>query len=199
MLAERREKFKKVEIIIGQIFSKIPLSPNQYTVVSVFFALLSLYSLSRKNLLLAFVFFIVAGFLDLVDGAVARISGRSTKKGAFLDTVFDRYVDGIILLGFLFLKLPLIILPAAVWIFLAFFGGFATTYAKAAAKEKELATEELKTALLGRAERAILIYVAMILGIFNINLVIYPIIILAILSNITALQRIYLALTLRGG
>ena len=141
----------------------------------------------------------MAGFLDLVDGAVARISGRSTKKGAFLDTVFDRYVDGIVLLGFLFLTLPIIIITAAAWICLALFGGFATTYAKAAAKEKELSPGELKTALLGRAERAILIYVAMILGIFNINLVIYPIIILAILSNITALQRIYLALTLRGG
>ena len=194
MLAERREKFKKIEIIIGQVFSKIPLSPNQYTIVSIPFAFLSLYSLSRKNLPLALTFFIVASFLDLVDGAVARISGWSTKKGAFLDTICDRYVEGIVLLGFLFLKLPFIILPAAAWIFLALFGGFATTYAKAAAKEKELVTEELKTALLGRAERVILIYVAMILGIFNINLVIYPIIILAILSNISALQRIYLAL-----
>lgn len=194
MLAEKREKFKKIEIIIGQIFSKIPFSPNQYTVVSLLFAFLSLYFLSRKNLPLALAFFIIAGFLDLVDGAVARISGRATKNGAFLDTIFDRYVDGIVLLGFLFLELPFVILPAAAWIFLALFGGFATTYAKAAAKEKKLVTKELKTALLGRAERVILIYVAMILGIFNIDLVIYPIIILAILSNISALQRIYLAL-----
>jgi len=158
MLTERREKFKKVEIVIGKIFSKVPLSPNQYTTISIFFALLSFYSLSQKKLLLSLIFFLAAGFLDLIDGAVARMSGRATKRGAFLDTIFDRYVDGIVLLGFLFLELPSFILPAKMWIFLALFGGFATTYAKAAAKEKGLVQEELKTALLGRAERAILIY-----------------------------------------
>ena len=198
MLDERIRENEKTQIIIGQIFSKIPLSPNQYTIVSILFAFLSLYYLSRKNLPLALTFFIVASFLDLVDGAVARISGRSTREGAFLDTICDRYVEGIVLLGFLFLPLSIFVLPAKVWVFLALFGSLMTTYTKAAAKEKELVAEELKPALLGRAERVILIYAAMILGIFNIDLLIYPIIILAIFSNITALQRIYLALASRG-
>lgn len=194
MLSDNREKFKKIESIIGKIFSKVGLTPAQFTLLSLFFVILSLYFLTKIDLVLAFIFFLLASFLDLIDGNVAKITGRETKKGAYLDTICDRYVDGIILLGFLFLPLPPLFLPAEIWIFLALLGSLMTTYSKAAAKEKELVTEELKKGLFGRPERIILIFIAMVLGIFDISLVIYPIIILAIFSNLTALQRIYLFL-----
>jgi archaetidylinositol phosphate synthase len=206
VLAEKREKFEGISLKIGQIFSKPGLTPNQYTLISLFFVLFSFYFLIKINLVLALVFFLLAAFLDFIDGAVARFSGKDynppttlpqagpSKKGAYLDTICDRYVEGIILLGFLFLPLADFLLPAKIWIFLAFFGSLMTTYAKAAAKEKELITEELKKGLLGRAERVILISLAIILGIFNFSWTIYPIIALAIFSNITALQRIFLNL-----
>jgi len=193
MLAENREKFKNVEIKTGEIFSKLGLSPNQYTLISLFFAILSFYFLIKINLIFTLVFFFLAAFLDFIDGAVAKFLKKETKRGAYLDTICDRYVEGIILLGFLFLPLKeFFLLPAQVWIFLAFFGSLMTTYSKAAAKEKELVTEELKKGLLGRAERVILIILAIFLGIFNLNWAIYPIIILAIFSNITAIERVFL-------
>jgi len=209
MLSENREKFKKIEIKTGEFFSKLGPTPNQYTLISLFFAILAFYFLIKNpstakggdermfidiDLILALIFFLLATILDFIDGAVARFTQKATKKGAYLDTISDRYIEGIILLGFLFLPLADFLLPAKVWIFLALFGSFLTTYSKAAAKEKEMVTEELKKGLLGRGERVILIFLAMLLGIFNLSFVIYPIIILAIFSNITAFQRIYLAL-----
>ena len=209
MLSENREKFKKIEIKTGEFFSKLGPTPNQYTLISLFFAILAFYFLVKNpstakggdermfidiDLILALIFFLLATILDFIDGAVARFTQKATKKGAYLDTISDRYIEGIILLGFLFLPLADFLLPAKVWIFLALFGSFLTTYSKAAAKEKEMVTEELKKGLLGRGERVILIFLAMLLGIFNLSFVIYPIIILAIFSNITAFQRIYLAL-----
>ena len=194
MLSENREKFKKTEIKTGQFFSKFGLTPNQYTLISLLFVILAFYFLIKTNLILALVFFLLAAFLDFIDGAVAKFTKRETKKGAYLDTICDRYVEGIILLGFLFLPLADFLLSAKVWIFLALFGSFLTTYSKAAAKEKGLIEIEMKKGLLGRAERIILIFLAMLLGIFNLFWIIYPIVILAIFSNITALQRIYLAL-----
>ena len=194
MLEEKREKFKELSQKTGEIFSKLGLTPNQYTLISLFFVLISFYFLIRVDLVLALIFFLLATILDFIDGAVARFTKKATKKGAYLDTISDRYIEGIILLGFLFLPLADFLLPAKVWIFLALFGSFLTTYSKAAAKEKEMVTEELKKGLLGRGERVILIFLAMLLGIFNLSFVIYPIIILAIFSNITAFQRIYLAL-----
>lgn len=195
MLEEKREKLKKIEIKTGEIFSKLGFTPNQYTLISLFFVLVSFYFLIKQKLVLALIFFIFAAFLDFIDGAVAKFTKRETKKGAYLDTICDRYVEGIILLGFLFLPLKgFFLLPAKIWIFLAFFGSLMTTYAKAAAKEKELVEKELKKGLFGRGERMILIFLAIALGIFNLSWLIYPIVILAIFSNFTALQRIILAL-----
>ena len=194
MLEEKREKFKKVSSWTGDVFSKTGLTPNQYTLISLVFVLAAFCFLLKEKLVWALIFFLLAILLDFIDGAVARFLQKETKRGAYLDTICDRYVEGIILLGFLFLNLPKFLLSAEIWIFLAFLGSLMTTYAKAAAKEKELTTQEFKKGLLGRPERAILIIIAIFLGIFNLPWAIYPIIILAILSNFTALQRIILCL-----
>ena len=194
MLEEKREKFRELSQKTGEIFSKLGLTPNQYTLISLFFVLVSFYFLIKERLILALIFFLLAAFLDFIDGAVAKFLEKKTKKGAYLDTISDRYVEGIILLGFLFLPLADFLLPAKIWIFLAFFGSLMTTYSKAAAKEKELTQKELKKGLLGRAERIILISLAIFLGIFNLSWMLYPIIFLAVFSNLTALQRIYLSL-----
>jgi len=194
MLEEKREKFRKIESEIGKIFSKLGPSPNQYTLNSIFFGIFCFVSLIFKNFILALIFFLISTFLDFVDGAVARYSNKVTKFGAYLDTISDRFVEGLIFLGFLSLPLPKFIIEAKYWIFLAFFGSLMTTYAKAAAKEKELVSQELKRGFFGRGERMILLSIALFLGIFNHSFVIYPISLLAIFSNLTAIQRIILAL-----
>jgi len=194
MLEEKREKFKKIEEEIGRIFSKLGPSPNQYTLNSIVFGIFCFVSLIFRNFILALIFFLVSAILDLVDGAVARYSGKVTKAGAYLDTISDRFVEGLIFLGLLSLPLPKFIIEAKYWIFLAFFGSLMTTYAKAAAKEKELVSQELKKGFFGRGERMILLAITIFGGILNQNLMIYPISFLAVLSNLTALQRIILAL-----
>ena len=190
-LSQKRKKFKNIEIGTGKFFSKIPLSPNQYTLLSLFLVFLSLYFLIKTQMTAAAAFFLLAVFFDFIDGAVARFKNKATKIGAYLDTICDRYVEGIILLGFLFLSLPKFGFEAKIWIFLALFGSLMTTYAKAAAREKELVREEFEKGWLARPERAILILLSLILGIFDFSLMIYPIIVLALLSNFTALQRIF--------
>lgn len=196
MLAEKREKFKKIETEVGKIFARLGLTPNQYTLISLLLVAVSFYFLVNVRFVPALIFFVVAILLDFIDGAVARFSNSETKRGAYLDTICDRYVEAIILLGFLFLPLRKIIFPSTVWIFLAFFGSMMTTYAKAAAKEKEIVEKELKKGLLGRGERVVLILLALIFSIFNFAWTIYPIIILAIFSNITALQRIIITISI---
>jgi phosphatidylglycerophosphate synthase len=194
MLEEKREKFKKIEKEIGKIFSKLGPSPNQYTLNSIVFGIFCFVSLIYRNFTLALVFFLVSVFLDFVDGAVARYSNRVTKFGAYLDTISDRFVEGLIFLGFLSLPLPKFIFEAKYWIFLSFFGSLMTTYVKAAAKEKELVAQELKKGFFGRGERMILLAITIFVGIFNQNLMIYPLFLLAISSNLTTVQRIILAL-----
>ena len=194
MLSEKKEKFEFILEKVGIFFSKFRLHPNFYTLISLFFGFLCFFSLVKNNLLLALIFFVFGALCDLIDGSVARVSLKVTKVGAFLDTICDRYVEGMVFLGFLFLPLPKVFLPAFFWISLSLFGALMTTYSKAAAKEKQLIKEEIKKGLLGRPERLILIFFAIFFGIFNLYWLVYLLILFAILSNFTAFQRIILIL-----
>jgi phosphatidylglycerophosphate synthase len=193
MLDANRDIFRGIEKIVAKIFSPLPITPNQYSFSSILFISVCFYFLTKKNLQWAIVFFLLAAFMDFVDGAVARHKNLSTKKGAYLDTVFDRYVEGILLFGFLFLFLPQILFPSYIWIFLILFGSMMTTYAKSAAKEKELTEKELKGGLMSRGERAIFYFIAMAAGLTCPWSMILVLILMAALTNLTAIQRIFSA------
>lgn len=193
-LYNKRESFSKLSIKIGMVFSKLGLSPNQWTLLILVPTLIAFYFILERQFLLAAVFLLVSSFLDMVDGSVARVMGRVTRLGAYLDTLMDRYVEAIIVLGLLLVNLPGFYFPAYVWIFLFFFGSFMTTYAKAAAKEKDLVEKELRGGLLERAERLIILFIGILLAHFSRIYLTYIIIILAVLTNLTALQRIAIAM-----
>jgi phosphatidylglycerophosphate synthase len=152
--------------------------------------------LIKDLIVLALIFFILAAGMDFVDGSVARFRKIDTKKGAYLDTVFDRYVEAIFLFGLLFLPFPVVIFPSYIWIFLILFGAMMTTYAKSAAKEKELLEGELKGGIFSRAERLIMSFIILLSLIVAPQYTIYLIILMAVLSNIAAIQRIYRSLRL---
>lgn len=194
MFDAKREIFRGVELRVAKIFSIFPFTPNQYTISTIFFALFCFFFLLEKQILLAIFFFLLASFLDFVDGAVARYKKMESKKGAYLDTIADRFVEAILLFGILFLNLPSVFFENYVWIFLILFGSLMTTYAKAAAKEKELVVEELKGGLLARGERLFLILLSLILALFEPYFATYLLILIAFLTNFTALQRIYFAI-----
>jgi len=199
VLYKRRDKFANFSVKVGLAFSKLPLSPNQWTCLSLVPVLFALYFLVNGQFLYAAGLFLLSAFLDLVDGSVARVTGTVSKKGAYLDTVVDRYVEGIIVLGLLFASLPDFFLPIQAWLFLYFFGAMMTTYVKAAAKEKELTEKEIKGGFLERAERLLILFIGILVASLDPFYLSYTIVVLAVLSNITALQRIWEAVKERGG
>ncbi len=182
-----RKRFSPISVKVGMLFSRLPLTPNQWTLFSILPAILSAYFLVNEEFLPAAMLFGTAAFFDIVDGSVARVTGRVTKRGAYLDTMADRYVEGAVVFSML------VVFPGiAAWIFLYLFGSMATTYAKAAAKEKLDAS--VRGGLLERPERLILLFVVILLAAFDRLYFAYLIMLLAILVNVTALQRIYIAL-----
>jgi len=197
MLYAARQRFEKISVKIGIAFSVIPLSPNQWTIVSLIPAILAAYFLAKDLFLEAAGLFIIASFLDLVDGSVARTRGMPTKFGAYLDTIVDRYVEAMVVFALLFVALPTtgFLLPIRVWVFFYLFGAMMTTYAKSAAKEKEIRGEgsELKGGILERAERLIILFIGIVAAYFNPIYLSYVIVLLAVLSNFSALQRIWIA------
>ena len=191
MLYKIRDRFSKVSISIGIVFSKLRLSPNQWTLLTLIPVIVAAYFILQESFLFAALFFILASFFDLIDGSVARVTGRVTQLGAYLDTIMDRYVEFIIIFSLLFISLPVIYVSTHIWLFLYLFGAMLTTYAKAAASEK--LDKEIKGGLFERAERLILLFIGILLAYFSTNYLVYIIIILAVVSNITAIQRIIAA------
>lgn len=198
MLDLHRDKFKWLEKITSGIFTKLPITANQYTILSIVFAFLAMYFLYQQNIILGIIMFLISGYLDLIDGAVARFRGTASNTGAYIDTVVDRYVEVILLLGMMYIPLVGVWgLPSYMWITLVIAGSIITTYAKAAAKEKELVTKELKGGLLSRGERILLLLAVLIVFEFVSPLsASYLLAVVAILANFTALQRIHSAITI---
>jgi phosphatidylglycerophosphate synthase len=196
MISENREKFKGISIKAGLIFGKLPFTPNQWTLSSLIPALLCFYFLLKGNFLLAAFFFAVTALIDLIDGAVARVQGKTTKKGAYLDTIVDRFAEFLVLFGLFFVSLPVFYLSSQIWILFILFGSMMTTYSKAAAKEKLLLESELKGGLLERPERLLLLFLTLLSGIFSLQYVVYFLVLFAFLVNLTALQRIFKAFSL---
>ena len=194
VLYKERRRFKGFSESIGRTFSKLGLSPNQWTLLTIIFALLTLYFLIKSDFLIAAIFLIITAFIDLVDGSVARFLGKTSNFGAYLDTIVDRYVEAIIIFGLLFATLPNVFIPIYAWIFLYLFGAMMTTYAKSSAKEKELVSKEIKGGFLERAERMLILFIGLLLAFFDAFYLSAIIVILAVLTNISALQRIYIAI-----
>jgi archaetidylinositol phosphate synthase len=185
----KREKFLHLNVRIGIMFSKIPLSPNQWTLLSLLPALASFILLYFGYILPAAAVFFIAAFLDVIDGSVARVTGRVTAIGAYLDTVIDRVVEFLLIAGLFFVNYPPVFLPNALWLLLMLFGSFATTYIKAAASEKKIVKTELRGGILERGERLVMIVSIVAVTAFSPLWGMYLLIATTALTLITAIQR----------
>jgi len=125
---------------------------------------------------------LLASIFDMLDGRVARLRGRDTKYGAFLDSTMDRYSDMVLYMGLLILYARVDTTPHMVLVWVAAFGSFMTSYARARA---ENLIPKCDVGFLERPERIVLI----ILGALT-NRMVAALWVIAVLSNITAVQRV---------
>jgi CDP-diacylglycerol--glycerol-3-phosphate 3-phosphatidyltransferase len=125
---------------------------------------------------------LVAAIFDMLDGRVARLRGRETKFGAYLDSTMDRYADMLLYLGLLVLYARLERTGLMVLVWVAAFGSFMTSYARARA---ESLIPRCPVGLMERPERVVLIIAGALL-----NRMVGVLWVIAILSNVTAVQRV---------
>ncbi|MEK6929938.1 MAG: CDP-alcohol phosphatidyltransferase family protein [Thermoproteota archaeon] len=89
---------------IGKAFASTGLSANFWTLVGLVFALASalVYGLGIEfGLIIGGILLLVSGFFDMVDGQVARATGKTSQKGSYLDSMFDKIAEVAIFLGLL--------------------------------------------------------------------------------------------------
>jgi phosphatidylglycerophosphate synthase len=167
---------------LARIAKDIPFSPNTLTVAGFIITIVASCILVR-NLRFGGILVLVGGVFDVLDGVVARVNKKSSRFGAFLDSVLDRYCDAVILLALAWNLREHGNYQGVALSLLSMVGAFLISYSRARA---EGIGESCKNGLMERPERVVLISLGAVSG------YIIPVLwLLVVLTHFTVIQRIF--------
>lgn len=175
---------RKISAPLVSFLLAIGLRPTPINLIGLFAGLIAAIVVSWGDFPLAAIILLFSGLADALDGAVARALKIESKFGVFFDSVCDRYVDTAFLLG---LSWYFMNQSAPLYVFLTFatvIGTVTTSYSRARAESLSLSSRYI--GFMNRPERVILLLIGVI---FPQTLLIICWI-LAIFTNVTAIQRI---------
>ena len=189
MLNKLRKKISRYNELSAQKIEKTGLTPSAITLLGLIITVISIIPLLYLSGYLKYLVFIVlillAGYMDMLDGALARYTGQVSKKGAFTDSTLDRITD-VILITYLYIggitydTLLLILLIST---------SILISYVRARAEALGLNMQGV--GLMERAERILFILFAIIiskvLNLFDIDILLW---LLVFLNIVTIAQRI---------
>lgn len=160
------------------------ISPNALTIIGFGLTLVVAAILASGQLVWGGLLLIAAALFDTLDGALARHAGKTSVFGAFLDSVMDRFSEAVTFIALIYYysgrsdgRLAVVLLAAAL------VGSLMVSYTRARAEAVNI---ECKEGFFQRTERIVVLIIGLVTGWM------LPVLwILAILTNVTALQRIY--------
>ncbi|HOT94648.1 MAG TPA: CDP-alcohol phosphatidyltransferase family protein [Methanoregulaceae archaeon] len=103
-----RPRFRRYLEPLAGLFVRLRLSPNQLSALSLFAGLAAMVLFATWHFFFGAVLLFVSSVLDLVDGSVARLTGRHSSFGAVFDWIVDKYVDAAVLLGIGMSGIPIV-------------------------------------------------------------------------------------------
>jgi len=176
---------------IGQLLIRHHVRPITLTYAQVAAALTVALAYAAGFIYTAGVLLLFTGTLDIMDGKLARSTNGDSQRGAFLDSVVDRYAE-------FFSYVGLMIFFASGWkvwaVLLAILGGTMVSYARARAEGLGI---QCDIGLLQRPERFVLLGFGSIFSAIGVHvwgghhgLLAFVVVLIAVLSNTTAAQRI---------
>jgi len=180
------------ERLVG-VFRDSPLTPNMLTLFGLVITGLGALLVAAGLLLPGGIVLAFAGFFDVFDGALARAAGKVYRYGAFLDSTVDRYSEGVVYLGILIYFLdrhdgwrPIVVLVALA-------GSFLVSYVRARAQSLGFTCD---VGILARPERVVIIVAGLLLEAMGLKIggatpLRVAVVILAIGTNFTAVQRVW--------
>ena len=161
--------------------------PDSITYITVLMALVAFLVLTTMELQPVYGFFVfLVGFLDGVDGFVARESNLTSKAGAFTDSLMDKVSEMIILLAIAvaFEASSILGISVPLWVLLCMTGWLLTSYSRARAES--LGVTDLDVGLGARSERLLTLVIFSFL-----SLVIWGLVVVAVMGLCTAAYRFY--------
>ncbi|HYL72431.1 MAG TPA: CDP-alcohol phosphatidyltransferase family protein [Candidatus Dormibacteraeota bacterium] len=160
------------------------LTPNALTVAGLLVCVAAAALIAAGYLTAGGVVLLVASLFDILDGALARVSGKTYRYGAFLDSTIDRYAEAftyIALLWYFLFRVHHTLEPML--IIFALTGSLLVSYVRARAQSLGFDGDG---GVLARPERVVITVIGLIVS----PLLVWALWILAVLTNVTAVQRI---------
>ena len=168
---------------IVNLLAAFRVHPNVLTLLGLFINIFAAVLFAKGMFTYAGLVVLFAGIFDMVDGEVARRTGRVTKFGAFFDSVIDRYSDMVLFLGLVIWYAKLDKILYATLVMLSLIGSIMTSYSRARA---ESLIPACKVGFLERPERIVLLIIGSLTNRLGAAMWV-----MAILSNWTVSQRIW--------
>lgn len=177
-----RKTFNEPLNWIASKLLKLGLTPNHITFIGLLGNLGAAVLIGFGYLRWAGLLAVLMAPLDAVDGAMARLRGKSSKFGAFFDSVIDRYDEVALIGGLLVWFYYQQNFLGVILSFVAAVGAMLVSYTRARAEGLGIYT---KVGLMTRIERAIVLIIGLLIGkpIWSVGII-------ALFANITAIQRI---------
>jgi CDP-diacylglycerol--glycerol-3-phosphate 3-phosphatidyltransferase len=179
----RRSLAYRITTPVVGILSRSRITPNTLSLANLALNIVAAYVIATGHLLLGGVLVLVSGLFDLLDGALARFTKRTTKFGAVLDSTVDRISEAATLLGLLIWYIPQEGASLEITlVFVVLIGSFLVSYVRARA---EGVGWQCQVGLFTRAERVIVLAIGLL-----INQILVALCILAVFVVITVIQRL---------
>ena len=178
----RRIMARYFEVPGARFLHTLKLTPNAVTLLGLIMSLGAAYLAGADLLLPAGLLLLVASAMDLLDGALARLTGRASRFGAVLDSTADRLAEAAILLGLLVLYFNDESRVGVVLVFLVLVASFMVSYLRARGEGLGFRSD---VGLMTRPERVIVLAIGMV-----VNQVLIALAIILVLSTFTAGQRL---------
>ncbi len=169
--------YRRFSVPLARLMMHTPISPNAITLVSTLLGFCAAYLIATRSTYAGVALLLISQVLDCADGDLARLSGRVTRAGAYLDRVLDRFVDAALIIALIALN------PVEYWLAgtLAITGTFLVSVSRIMA---EAVGAECKVGIATRDFRILAIVLGVLSGEVYLLLVF-----LAVLGFITAFHR----------
>lgn len=182
MLRHYKASLTRLGDPVARALLRAHVRPNHLTMVGLGISILAACAFAQGRLRVGAVLLTLAGLFDFFDGSLARLANSVSAFGAFLDSVVDRYSDLVLLLGVVLYYHRAADTTGVFLTMGALVGTIMTSYTRARAESMGVACE---VGLIERPERLILLIAGA-----TFNQLTPAMIALAVLTNLTALQRI---------
>lgn len=193
MLTELARKYSRIFLEpIARFIGWTHISPNVITMIGFLLTVGVAIVIGLGHLEIGGVLIMAAAGFDALDGTLARMMGRTSRFGAFLDSTIDRFSEAVIFLGlFIYFTIQGNAQMELILIYTTIVGSLMVSYARARAEGIGV---NLKDGWLTRFERVSLLVIGLIFGILP-----WVLWILAIFTNFTAIQRMWMVWRITGG